>query len=239
MASRLLEIDPWDTTEHVVSMKRFVPQPPGALPPPLPKRTEAPAPAQTAVSKEAIAAEMIAEVRSAASLQKPIKSAARTAWWSAISTLTIGILALVSSVMDPDWTVLIGVGVTAVGVVEFIGHKRMLQAHPSAARMLGFNQIAFLCIICAYCLAQMYLFSVGKGSASAMNAQLGPAADAMPGLVSAMPLIVYGLYGSVMVVSLASQGLLALYYFRRHEPLQTFGRQVSDPVRRLLTEMQK
>ncbi len=50
------------------------------------------------------------------------------------------------------------------------------------------------------------------------------------------PLVIYGFYGLVIVLSAAFQGGLAAYYFTRRRPLEAFNLQTPDWVRQVLAE---
>jgi hypothetical protein len=211
------------------------PPPLPAGPPPAPTT----APAQTGPLGEAD----LLLIRQAGERLVAIKKAARTASISAGVTLAIGICSLPFVVLSPSWDgALIAVGVCVVGLVERRGARRLRQADPSAARLLGRNQLAFLALIILYCAVQMIAFARG-GTAFLLSPETRSAAADVPDIAKQLdslmapgflPLLVYGFYGLVIVLSIFSQGGLALYYFTRRKRLEAFNRDTPDWVRGLL-----
>ena len=184
-------------------------------------------------------------VQEAARSYKPIKKATRTALGSAITTLVIGVSAVPLALIWPSFSgALITVGLCVIGVVEFMGYRKLRQADPSAARWLGTNQLAFLGLIAFYCLLQMLTFSFEDVKAAALSpefrAQLNAAPDMARGIDRDIeqwaPLVTYGFYSLVLVLSVLFQGGLAYYYFTRRKFLEAFQRQTPPWVRRLLVE---
>ena len=174
---------------------------------------------------------------------KAIRSAARTAWLSAATTLTIGIFSALFFVVWPSWEgAFVAVGLCAIGAVEYWGYCRMRRAEVGAAGLLAKNQLAFLGLIVVYCLAQMLMFSTQKIKAEALSPEVRAQMAALPSMERAIdgqidhyaPLVTYGFYGLVIVLSLLFQGGLALYYFSRKKRLVEFHRQTPDWVRRVV-----
>jgi hypothetical protein len=67
--------------------------------------------------------------------------------------------------------------------------------------------------------------------------------SAMPGmgrfvgrLDQLAPLLVYGFYGLVILLSAGCQGGMALYYFSRRKHIETFNAQTPEWVRRIFVE---
>ena len=109
-------------------------------------------------------------VQEAARNYKPIKRAAWIALGSAITTLVIGVSAVPLALIWPSFSgALITVGLCVIGVVEFMGYRKLRQADPSAARWLGTNQLAFLGLIVFYCLFQMLSFSPEDAKAASRS----------------------------------------------------------------------
>ena len=176
---------------------------------------------------------------------KAIRSAARTAWMSAATTLTIGAFSALFFLVWPSWEgALVAVGLCAVGAVEYWGHCRMRRAEVAAAGILAKNQLAFLGLIVIYSLAQMATFSTQKLKADALSPEVRSQMAAMPSMQRAIdgpidryaPLVTYGFYGLVIVMSVLFQGGLALYYFSRKKRLVAFHSQTPDWVRRVVVE---
>jgi hypothetical protein len=184
-------------------------------------------------------------VQEAARIYKPIKRTAWIALGSSIVTLLIGAVAVPVTLFWPSFPgVLITVGLCVIGVVEFLGYRKLVQADPSAARFLATNQLAFLGLIVVYCLIQMLSFSPEEMKAAALSPETRAQLAAMPEMARAIdsdieqwgPLVTYGFYSLVIVLSVFFQGGLAYYYFTRRKFLEAFLRQVPPWVRRLLVE---
>ena len=183
-------------------------------------------------------------VQEAAQNYKPIKKAARIALGSAVTTLIIGACAVPFTLVWPSFAgALVTVGLCVIGVVEFLGYRKMMRADPSAARHLAANQLAFLGLIVLYCAIQMLTFSTEDVKAVALSPEFRAQLDAMPDLARGIdrdieqwaPLATYGFYSLVIVLSVFFQGGLALYYFTRRKSLEAFQRQ-PPWVRRVLAE---
>jgi len=185
-------------------------------------------------------------VRRAAGRRRPVRSAARTAAWDAGITLTIGLLGLLLSLAWWSWLgVLITAAICAIGVVGLVGRRAMSAANPSAARILGLNQIAFMSLIVLYCVIQMLTFSARQETGTLLSgevmSQLRDFAGMDPTMLAemdrAVALLVYGFYSLVILVSICGQGGLALYYFTRRRHLEAFRRETPEWVRRLFVEL--
>lgn len=184
-------------------------------------------------------------IREATIRRKAIKNAAATARTSAAVTLVLGILAVLFVLVWPSWqSAVMAVGLCAVGTVEYLGHRKMRQADPAAARLLGRNQLAFLALIVLYCVVQMVSFSPEQARAAALSAESRSQLDAMPSMAKDIdsqidrwaPLVVYSFYGLVIVLSGAFQGGLAAYYFTRRRHLEAFNRDTPAWVRQVIAE---
>jgi hypothetical protein len=185
-------------------------------------------------------------VQEAAGLYRPIKRAARTALGSAIVTLVIGATAAPLLLVWPSLAgAFITVGLGVIGVVEFLGSRKMRQADPAAARQLALNQVAFLGLIVLYCVAQMLSFSAEDWRAAAMSPEFREQLQqAMPEMARSIdrdieqwaPLATYGFYSLVIVLSIFFQGGMALYYYTRLKHLEAFHSRTPPWVRRLLLE---
>lgn len=175
---------------------------------------------------------------------KKIKKVSWIALGSSTVTLAFGVLAAPITVFWPSFAAaFITVGLLAVGVMEFMGYRKLLQADPSAARWLARNQLVFLGLIIVYCGIQMLTFSTEDLKREAMSPEFRAQMNAMPEMAADIdrsieqygPIATYGFYSLVIVVSVLFQGGLALYYYTRHKLLDAF--QLRPPwVRRLLVE---
>jgi len=186
-------------------------------------------------------------VQEAARLYRPIKRAARTALASSVVTLIIGASAALSVLIWPSLAgAFITLGLGVIGVVEFLGSRKMRQADPAAARLLATNQAAFLGLIVLYCLAQMLTFSTEDAKAAALSPEFRAQLEAMPEMARTIdidriieqwgPLVTYAFYSLVILLSIFFQGGMALYYFTRRRHLEAFHSRTPAWVRRLLME---
>jgi len=210
-----------------------------------PPTVPGPAPVGAPPAASPLDESQFALVQQAAQSYKPIKRAARTALSSAITTLVIGACALPFTVIWPSLaSVFITAGIGAVGVFEFLGYRKMRQADPAAPGYLATNQLAFLGLIVTYCAIQMLSFSTEDAKAAALSPEVRSQLRAMPDMAREIdanieqwaPLIMYGFYSLVIVLSIFFQGGMALYYWTRRRHLEAFARQTPPWVRRLLVE---
>jgi hypothetical protein len=185
-------------------------------------------------------------IRQAVISRRKVKNAARTALSSSMVTLVIGVPALLCAIFWPSWrSLLIGAGICFVGVVEFLGHRRMRRAEPSAAGLLGRNQLTFLALITVYCVAQMLTFSTEQAKAAALSPEVRSHLAALPNMAQAVdeeierwaPLLIYGFYSLIIALSVCFQGGMALYYFTRNRHVESFNRGTPEWIRRLFIEI--
>ena len=181
-------------------------------------------------------------IRQATRDRKAVKSAARTALFSAATTLFIGVSALPFALIWPSLSSLVIVaGVCVIGGVELMGSRRMRQADPRAPAMLAENQLAFLGLIVLYCIFQALTFSTDAAKAAALSPEVRAQLAAMPEMASAIdkqvelwaPVLTYGFYALVAVLSIACQGGMALYYFTRRRHIEAFNAKTPEWIRRL------
>ncbi len=187
-------------------------------------------------------------IRQAAALRQVIIRAARTARTSAIVTLTFGVCALPFVLFSFSWaTALVAVGLCVIGSVEYAGQKRLRRADASAARVLAFNQLALLGLICVYCAMQAFGFSSEQIKSMAVSPEFREQLKGLPqhtlqpidALIDRWaPLVTYGFYGLVALLSAGCQGGLAAYYFSRRRAIVAFNERTPAWVRRVFIEAQ-
>jgi hypothetical protein len=174
--------------------------------------------------------------------KKAVRKAARTACASACTTLVLGVLAVPFAIFSPSWESVAAAAILCtVGTIEYFGSRRMLQALPGAAAMLGFNQVGFLAAIVAYCLIEMLTLSPESLKQSVVTPDVRsqltmlPSMDQFVGKIDSIaPLLMYGFYGLVIVLSLFLQGGLSLYYFTRRRLIRAYYETTPDWARRVL-----
>jgi hypothetical protein len=173
-------------------------------------------------------------VRLAEKRHRVIKRAARIAAFSAVSTLVIAAISLIITFLFFGfWSVVVTIGLTVFGVVEFRAHTKLLRAEPAACRTLALNQIAFFALIAVYCFWQMITFSIKD-----LPADYRQPLTEIYGRGS-IPMLVNGFYLLVIILSLAYCGGLALYYYTRRRHVEAFVRETPDWVRRHLLELDR
>jgi hypothetical protein len=185
-------------------------------------------------------------IRQGAAAYRTVKGVAHVAGMSGSSTLTIGVLAVAVLVLMPPVTAVnavIALGVCAIGVVELLGRKGIQRAEPSAARLLGFNQLAFLALITAYCVYQIATFSPKEFQEHMVSPDAQTALTQLPNMQAlvkdlerAAPMLNAAFYGVVILLSVLMQGGLARYYFTRRKRIEAYRSATPAWVQRVLDE---
>jgi len=164
------------------------------------------------------------QLAAARDLAKPIRKAARVASFNGWTTGAIAALSLPFALFDYTGAVLT-LGLAIVAYNEFRGRKRLLAFDPSAATLLGWNQLGLLAMIVVYSLWSMY---GSWGEASSISAELkgypeldGLLSDA-GGLDGLFKQVSIALYGGVIALSTVFQGGNAWYYFTRRRHIENF-----------------
>jgi hypothetical protein len=175
-----------------------------------------------------------AVVDAAALAYRPVRRAAKLARSSAITTLLIGAAAVLVTVLSPSLaSAYITACVIAVGLVELAAARRLRATDPTATRLLALNQLVFLGLITIYCVWQMATMSPADLKNMIMSPEFRAQAQQIPGLLEPYDspidahgtLIICGFYGLVIVLSIAFQGGMALYYHTRQKFVEAFLRQ--------------
>ena len=181
-------------------------------------------------------------IRRARAAQGVVRKASRVAAWDAGITLTIGLAGILfSTLVSWSWLgIFITAGISGVGVAGLAGWDRMQDGNPSAATLLGFNQIVLMGLIVIYCVIQMATFSPAELTASAGSLK-GFGDFGSLGIDSALtdagPALVRGFYGLIILLTVCGQGGMAFYYFSRRRRLEEFRSDAPDWVRRLFREL--
>jgi hypothetical protein len=107
---------------------------------------------------------------------------------------------------------------------EFRGRNRLLAFDPSAATLLGWNQIGFLATIIVYCLWALYsnLTSGNPLAELKSSPELGEIFGGAHGFENLFRQIVVAFYGLVILLSVIFQGGTAYYYFTRRKYVQAY-----------------
>ena len=173
-------------------------------------------------------------IREATERRAAIRKAAARARRSASITLVLGIVAVPFVVMWFSWSgAMITVGLLVVGSVEQWGSRLMLAADPAAPKILARNQLAFIGVITIYCVWQMLAFSP---EAREQLDLLPSMKDFVADLDRLTPLLMYGFYSLIILLSLFFQGRLAHYYHTRTPHIRTYHTDTPDWVKRMIDE---
>jgi hypothetical protein len=178
------------------------------------------------------------EIRRAVDARRAVRKAEKVAKSSATTTLAIGTFSLLFVLFSPTWdSLMVVLGIFTVGVVEYLGCGKMRRAEPRAHRWLGYNQLAFLSLITLYCVIQMLTFSPETALSPEVREQLTMLPELSELIRELAPLVTYGFYSLVIVLSLGFQGGMALYYFTRGKHVERFNDATPAWIRRLFVEI--
>jgi hypothetical protein len=115
---------------------------------------------------------------------------------------------------------LMTVGLSVIAYIEFRGRRRLLQYDPSAAALLGWNQVGLLTLISVYCLWALWSGLSGPSPFEAeLQAQpeLGEALGSLEEFDGLYRGTIVAFYGTIIALSVIVQGLNAFYYFTRRK----------------------
>jgi hypothetical protein len=180
-----------------------------------------------------------AELAKARDRSKKIRKAARVAAFNGWTTAIIATLSAPFALFDATSAVITGV-LVLVAYIEFRGRRCLLDFDPSAARLLGWNQIGLLATIVVYCL--WMLGATLTDSTGTLAAEMEAISDLDPSLgielQSLVKLVAIALYGGVIVLSALFQGANAIYYFTRRRYIDVFVAETPAWVRDILRDGQ-
>lgn len=128
------------------------------------------------------------------------------------------------------------VALSVVTLQEFRGRKRLLRFEPSAATLLGWNQVALLVTICFYCMWSLYTSLNSANSISAeleAYSNLDSSLGSLQGIDTLARQVTIVLYGTVIALSCGFQGLNAVYYFTRRKHIESYVADTPAWVREL------
>ena len=166
---------------------------------------------------------------------KLIRKAARVASFNGWTTAIIAALSAPFALFSVAGF-LVTVVLALVAWNEFRGRNLLNKFNPKAAMLLGWNQIGFLAMIVLYCGWMMYTGINDSDSALSeftSNPELSELLGSPEQVSSLYELLVYSVYGSVIVLSVIFQGLTALYYFTRRKHIEAYVRATPEWIRRL------
>jgi hypothetical protein len=175
------------------------------------------------------------ELAQARKSARAIKKAARVANFNGWATAVMALLSAPFALFSLSGA-LVFIGLSVVAYNELRGRNRLVQFERSAATFLGWNQLALLAIIVAYC---VWAIQSNLNEAKAMTAELSAYSDVetvlgSPEQIEALARkIVFLFYGSVIAGSVVFQGLTALYYFSRRKHIDAYIADTPEWIRQL------
>jgi hypothetical protein len=175
------------------------------------------------------------ELAAARDRAKTIRKAARVAGFNGWTTAAAAAFSGMFLVFDRSpLAIAITLGLAIITYNEFRGRKRLLNFDPSAATMLGWNQLGLLAMIIVYCLWSLFGTA---GEADAVRAELKSYSDldaalgtggSFEGMIKTFS---YAMYGGVIALSVIFQGGNAIYYFTRRRHVEEFIAETPQWVR--------
>jgi hypothetical protein len=148
-----------------------------------------------------------------------VRAAARVATFNG---WTIDVLAALSApfALFSIEGALMTIGLSVIAYIEFRGRRGLLEYDPPAATLLGWNQVALLALISAYCLCALWAALSGPGPLEfeiQAQPELGEALVSVEEVDALYRGIAIAFYSVVILLSLVLQGLNAVYYFTRRK----------------------
>ena len=176
------------------------------------------------------------ELAAARDRAKTIRKAARVAGFNGWTTAAAAAGSGMFLVFDRSAVAIaITLGLSVVAYVEFRGRKKLLNFDPSAATMLGWNQLGLLATIIVYCLWMLYSNLNGANPLADLksNPEIGEVLGGSGHLEDLFRQIVVAFYGLVILLSVVFQGANAWYYFTRRQYIETYLAETPAWVREL------
>jgi hypothetical protein len=166
------------------------------------------------------------ELSAARDRAKTIRKAARVAAFNGWTTAMAAALSAIFLIFDRSGiAIAITIGLSTVAYNEFRGRMHLLNFDPSAATLLGWNQLALLAMIVVYCLWSLY-GSLGEAGTMATElksyAELDSVLGSAGGFAELYKTITVAVYGGAIGLTALFQGGNALYYFTRRRHVDDF-----------------
>ncbi len=170
--------------------------------------------------------------------------ARKVAQRACISLVFMGVLTGMFAVVGgqgPSWSGLVmGVWMTAAGIVEFIGAQGTAKLKPKALTMLAVNQLLLGLMFAGFGAWWMLALKMGWNTADVKSAQqfMGSVSNSLvtvgdvgasTGQINSIAYTaVYWAYGSLVVFGLLVDAPMALYYFYRRRQLEAYLRETPE-----------
>jgi hypothetical protein len=175
-----------------------------------------------------LSADQLVELEGAQRQLGKLRRAAGVAKFNSVTSAVIGIFAGFCVLISPLFGsfdglgLVVTVGLLAVAWNEGRARKKLLQLVPGSGRELGWNQLAFLALIAAYCLYQIfYVVNQPNGFDDAI-AQYPQVADMAGSWAEAEHTIGWLIYQAVLAISVVTVGGNAWYYFACNRRLDAY-----------------
>ena len=175
-----------------------------------------------------LSADQLAELEGAQRQLGKLRRAAGVAKFNSVTSAVIGIFAgfgvLIGLLLGSfdGLGLVVTVGLLAVAWNEGRARKKLLQLVPGSGRELGWNQLAFLALIAAYCLYQILYVVNQPNSLDDAIAQSPEVADMIGSLAETSHTIGRLIYQAVLAISVVTVGGNAWYYFACNRRLDTY-----------------
>jgi len=179
------------------------------------------APAQAA---SPLSPEHLRQLEEARTRAKKVRRCAAVATFDGWSVGVFGALTLLCGMFSVVGWVL-GGGMIAIAYVELSTVARVKRLDPSAARTLGWNQIALASLLLGYAGWSLYNAIYGPDPLAATIAAAPETAQMLAGYSSLARMISAAVYVSLALVAIFAQGGTAFYYFTRAKHIRAYREQ--------------
>lgn len=188
-------------------------------PPPIPTAQAAPA-AQLAAGP-VLKPEHLAQLRASSRAQSNIRRAISVAMFDGSTIAIFAGLTLLFGLTDLP-SILLAAAMATIAIIELRAAARLKALDLSALKTLMWNQIAFGSLLFTYgaiqlarCLTGPSPYAAALASEPQLQEMLGPVEEIVK-------LILYAVYGGLMLVAILGQGGMAWYYASRKKILQQY-----------------
>lgn len=140
---------------------------------------------------------------------------------------TVGVFAALTGLfgLTQPTTLLIAAVMAAIAVIEIRGADKLQRLDVTAPRTLAINQLALGSLLILYALAHLYAELTGPGIYDAIAATDPQLSQMLQPVQRLARTIALAAYSALILVAIAAQGGLALFYFTRQKLLAAYLRQ--------------
>jgi hypothetical protein len=183
---------------------------------------------QTDAPPPRLSADQLAELEGAQRELGKLRRAAGVAKFNSVTSIVIGIFAgfgvLIGLILGSfdGLGLVVTVGLLTIAWNEGRARKKLLQLVPGSARQLGWNQLAFLALIAAYCLYQIFYVVNQPNAFDDAVAQYPEMADTIGSLAEMSHTVGRLIYQAVLAISVVTVGGNAWYYFACNRRLDVY-----------------